>query len=156
MKGLPTAHNAFALLLMVVALLTGPAAAGKGSQPWTEEEINLPTGEAEPLRSFSKQIADWRERIYVFVLEDTEAGRCIGSSTIVAKQGRPGARYYWLKVTKEERRSTALGKRFVHTKLHLMSTDNGPTEVGGLILDPTYRHHPEKCGKPRRSKPAGR
>ena len=99
------------------------------------------------LRSFSKQITDWRERIYVFVLEDTDAGRCVGTSTIVAKQGRPGAPYYWLKVTEEERRSTALGKRFVHTKLHLMSTENGPTEVGGLILDPTYRHHSEKCGK---------
>ena len=32
---------------MVVAFLTGPAAAGKGSQPWTEVEIKLPTGEAE-------------------------------------------------------------------------------------------------------------
>ena len=98
-------------------------------------------------RSFAREIADWRERIYVFALEDSETGCCIGTSTIVAKQGRPGARYYWLKVTTEERRSTALGKRFVHTKLQLMSTDNGPTEIGGLILDPSYRRHPEKAGK---------
>ena len=98
-------------------------------------------------RSFAREIPDWRERIYVFVLEDTEAGRCIGTSTIVAKQGRPGVSYYWLKITREERRSTALAKRFVHTKLQLMSTDDGPTEIGGLILDPNYRHHPERCGK---------
>jgi len=99
------------------------------------------------LRSFSGEIADWCERIYVFVIEDTEAERCVGTSTIIAKQGRPGAPYYWLKVTSEERRSTALAKRFVHRKLQLMSTENGPTEIGGLILDPAYRNHPEKCGK---------
>ena len=98
-------------------------------------------------RSFAGEIADRREGIYVFVLEDTDAERCIGSCTILAKHGRPGAPYYWLKVTTEERRSTALGRRFVHTRLQLMSTEDGPTEIGGLILDPAYRHHPGKCGK---------
>ncbi|MEN8162313.1 MAG: arginine N-succinyltransferase, partial [Myxococcota bacterium] len=39
------------------------------------------------------------------------------------------------------------GKRFEHTRLQLRSTEDGPTEVGGLILDPAYRAHPEKCGK---------
>ena len=47
----------------------------------------------------------------------------------------------------EERRSPELGKRFVHTKLRLRSTEDGPTEVGGLILDPAYRQHPLRCGK---------
>ena len=98
-------------------------------------------------RSFSGEIASRGEGVYVFVLEDTEAGRIVGSSLILAKHGRPGAPYYWLKVSREERRSTALGKRFVHTKLQLMSTEDGPTEIGGLILDPRYRSHPEKCGK---------
>jgi arginine N-succinyltransferase len=37
--------------------------------------------------------------------------------------------------------------RFVHTKLQLHSSEDGPTEVGGLILDPAYRRHPERCGK---------
>jgi arginine N-succinyltransferase len=55
--------------------------------------------------------------------------------------------YFWCAVTSEERRSDELGKRFVHTKLQLMSTEDGPTEVGGLILDPAYRRHPERCGK---------
>ena len=35
----------------------------------------------------------------------------------------------------------------MHTKLRLRSTEDGPTEIGGLILDPAYRRHPEKCGK---------
>jgi arginine N-succinyltransferase len=99
------------------------------------------------LRSFAGKAADWRNGVYVFVLEDTAAGRAIGTSTIIAKQGRPGMPYFWCAVTTEERRSDELGKRFVHTKLQLHSTEDGPSEVCGLILDPAYRRHPERCGK---------
>jgi arginine N-succinyltransferase len=99
------------------------------------------------VRSFAGDLDDWREGIYVFVLEDTDRNRCVGTSTILAKHGRPGAPYFWLKVTSEERRSAELGKRFVHTKLQLHSTEDGPTEIGGIILDPAYRRHKEKCGK---------
>jgi arginine N-succinyltransferase len=98
-------------------------------------------------RSFAGRIADWREGVYVFALEDTAARRCIGTSSIIAKHGRPGMPYFWLAVTTEERRSVELEKRFLHTKLQLHSTEDGPTEIGGLILDPAYRRHPDKAGK---------
>jgi arginine N-succinyltransferase len=98
-------------------------------------------------RSFAGGIDDWREGIYVFALEDTAANRCVGTSSIIAKHGRAGLPYFWLAVTREERRSAELGKRFVHTKLQLHSSEDGPTEIGGLILDPAYRRHPEKAGK---------
>jgi arginine N-succinyltransferase len=118
------------------------------------DSVNLPSDRdfleqriACSLRSFADTIDDWREGVYVFVLEDTSAGRCVGTSTILAKHGRPGAAFFWLEETSEERRSAELGKRFVHKKLQLHSTEDGPSEVGGLILDPAYRRHPEKCGK---------
>jgi arginine N-succinyltransferase len=98
-------------------------------------------------KSFAGDLEDWTLGIYVFVLIDTEADRCIGTSTILAKHGRPSAPYFWLAVTTEERRSAELGKRIVHTRLQLKSTTDGPTEIGGLILDPDYRRHPQKCGK---------
>ena len=90
---------------------------------------------------------DRRECAYLFVMEDREARRCVGTSQILAKTGRPEAPYYWLEVSFEERWSPELKKRFVHKKLRLRSTVDGPTEVGGLILDPAYRAHPQKCGK---------
>ncbi len=90
---------------------------------------------------------DWRHCAYVFVLEDLAARRCVGTSLILAKNGRPEAPYYWLEVSNEERFCPELKKRFVHKKLRLRSTVDGPTEVGGLILDPAYRAHPLKCGK---------
>ncbi len=99
------------------------------------------------LRSFAQQLDDWRDGIYVFVLVDADAARCVGTSTIVAKLGRPEVPYFWLGVTREERRSAELNRRFVHTKLQLFSTEDGPTEIGGLILDPAYRRSPESCGK---------
>ena len=99
------------------------------------------------LESFAGRLEDWRRGIYVFVLEDTESGRCIGSSTILAKHGTPEAPFYWLEVSTEERSSAELRKRFVHTKLQLRSTEDGPTEIGGLILDPAWRGQPGKHGK---------
>jgi arginine N-succinyltransferase len=118
------------------------------------DSVNLPSDRDflaqridSSLRSFAGRIADWREGIYVFALEDSAARRCVGTSTIVAKHGRAGVPCFWLAVTTEERHSVELGKRFVHTKLQLHSTEDGPTEIGGLILDPAYRRHPEKAGK---------
>lgn len=97
------------------------------------------------LRSFAE--GDCQNGIYVFVLEDSEAGRCVGTSAILAKHGVPGNPYYWFELSTEERRSDQLGKRFTHTKLQLRSSEDGPTEIGGLILEPDYRCHPQKWGK---------
>ena len=90
---------------------------------------------------------DPRAAVFVFVMEDLSSGHCIGTSLIRAKVGRPGEPYYWLEVSSEERRSPELGKRLVHRKLRLCSTEDGPTELGGLVLDPAWRHHPSRCGK---------
>lgn len=98
-------------------------------------------------RSFAGEIGHRREGVYVFVLEDAAAARVIGTSTIVAKHGTPEHPFYWLEVYTEERHSSELGRHFEHQKLRLRSTEDGATEIGGLILDPGYRRHPRKCGK---------
>jgi arginine N-succinyltransferase len=97
--------------------------------------------------SFSRRITDWRERIYMFVAEACESGEVIGTSLILATHGSPAVPFYWLEVTREERSSEILGKHFVHEKLQLRSTTDGPTEVGGLILDPRFRGSASGCGK---------
>jgi arginine N-succinyltransferase len=118
------------------------------------DSVNLPSDRgfledriARSQLSFAGELADWREGIYVFALEDDDAGRCVGTSMVIAKHGRHGSPCFWLSESREERRSSELGRRFVHTKLQLHSTEDGPSEIGGLILDPAYRGHPEKCGK---------
>jgi len=99
------------------------------------------------LRSFAGRQRGDETGLYIFAMENSETGRCIGTSLILAKHGVPGSPHYWFEVSTEERRSDELAKRFVHTKLRLCSTEDGPSEIGGLILDPEYRRHPDKCGK---------
>jgi arginine N-succinyltransferase len=118
------------------------------------DSVNLPADEgflreriALSLESFAGRSADPKSAVYVFTLEDTARGLAVGTSSLIAKHGRPGSPYYWLEVSTEERSSPELDRRFVHTKLRLRSTEDGPTEVGGLILDPAYRQHPQRCGK---------
>jgi arginine N-succinyltransferase len=120
----------------------------------TLDSVNLPDDPpflAERIalsrRSFAGEIADWREGLYLFMLEDRDAGRCVGTSMIRAKHGTPDAPYYWLEVSTEERRSTELDKHFVHKRLQLKISTDGPTEIGGIVLDPDWRRHPQKCGK---------
>jgi arginine N-succinyltransferase len=98
-------------------------------------------------RSFAADLESPDDAIYTFVMEDRDAGRVVGTCMIIAKHGVPGNPNYWCEVSSEERASTELDKRLVHTKLRLRSTEDGPSEIGGLILAPEYRRHPEKCGK---------
>ena len=56
-----------------------------------------------PLRSFAGALEDLRRRGYVFVLEDLQAGRIIGTSKILAQLGRRDAPYIFLDVIVEEK-----------------------------------------------------
>lgn len=104
---------------------------------------------AASVRSFAARAPERSGAVYVFLLEDQGDGdgRVVGASLILAKHGTAGSPHYFLEVSEEERASAALGRRLVHRKLRLRASEDGPTEVGGLILDPAYRAHPRKCGK---------
>ncbi len=87
------------------------------------------------------------EREYLFVLEDLEANRVIGTSMIHAQHGTRRAPHVYFEVFKEERYSETLDRYFVHQCLRLGYDYNGPTEIGGLILLPEYRGNPASLGK---------
>jgi arginine N-succinyltransferase len=118
------------------------------------DSMNLPSDRQflaqrihDSLRSFDGRTSRRAESVFVFVLEDLMTRHCIGTSTILAKHGTAQSPHYWLELSTEERQCAQLGRRFAHDKLRLRSSLDGPTEIGGLILDPRYRRHPEKCGK---------
>ena len=117
------------------------------------DSMNLPSDRRflaqrihDSLRSFAGG-SRRAEAVYVFVLEDAATRHCVGTSTILAKHGTVQHPHYWLELSTEERLCSQLGRHFAHDKLTLRASDDGPTEIGGLILDPRYRRHPEKCGK---------
>ncbi|HSN99526.1 MAG TPA: arginine N-succinyltransferase [Candidatus Nanopelagicales bacterium] len=102
-------------------------------------------------RSFNGSITNPRLRQYVFVLVDhgegtPKGGTIIGTSMIIAQLGRREAPYIYFDVLDEERYSATIDKHFHHTVLRIGYSYNGPTEIGGLVLMPTYRQRTEKLG----------
>ncbi len=115
--------------------------------------LNLPPDETvitskirRSLKSFAGQLGK-DEAEYMFVIEDTESRKVVGSSTIIAKHGTDENPHNFLKVIKKERYSQDLGVGFIHTVLRFQQSSDGPTEIGGLLIDKNYRGRPEKLGK---------
>jgi arginine N-succinyltransferase len=101
---------------------------------------------ARSRRSFAGQAASEREREFVFVLEDTESRSVIGTSSVYSCISWPGHPHLFFRVRKREHYSDDLGTGQVHVTIQLDTDESGPSEVGGLILAPGYRRHPERLG----------
>ncbi len=117
------------------------------------DSINLPTERedmrrviARSRRSFAGTLENRAEAVYVFVAEDRRTPRVAGGSMIIAKHGTPESPHYYLEVGSDERYSRTLHKMFRHSYLHLRHSMDGPTEVGGLIVEPRLRRHPARLG----------
>ncbi len=81
---------------------------------------------------------------YLFVLEADR--KILGCSLIMAKHGTPGHPHLWFSLDRVEKHSETLKVRKLHTVLRMGGTEDGPTEVGGLVVLPRYRSRPERCG----------
>lgn len=115
--------------------------------------INLPaekrvieTKIERSLASFAGELSK-AEAEYLFVVEDTDAEMVAGSSLILAKNGTPTSPNFSFRILKKERFSRELGIGFIHQILRLRANTDGPTEVGGLVVDRGYRRRPEKVGR---------
>ena len=97
-------------------------------------------------QSFSGAI-DPFDREYLFVLEDPEAGRIVGTSMIHAQHGKRGAAHVYFDVSSQEHYSETIDTYLVHQVLRIGYNYDGPTEIGGLILVPEMRGHPQSLGK---------
>ena len=115
--------------------------------------LNLPADRKVLSDKIEKSVASFAgdlERAdaeYLFVLEDVESEMVVGSSLIIAKHGTEESPHYFFRVTKQNRFSEDLGVGFIHQVLQLKEDCDGPTEIGGLLIDRTYRRRPEKLGK---------
>lgn len=97
-------------------------------------------------RSFNGELPK-EEAEYLFILEDCEESRLIGSSLIMAKHGSQEVPHSAFEVYKRNHYSEDLGIGFIHQVLKLKIDTDGPTEIGGLLVDKSYRSRPEKLGK---------
>lgn len=85
--------------------------------------------------------------LFMFSIEDSESGGVIGTSQIKARMGGPGNPNYSFRVSQREFRSKSLGFGTTHLIARLHEDATGPTEVGGLIIQPSYRGHRSKPGR---------
>jgi arginine N-succinyltransferase len=82
------------------------------------------------------------EAKYIFVAEDQVSGRVVGTSMIAAQHGTPESPHFYFEVGSEERFSSTINTGFIHGTLKLRYDGNGPSELGGLVLDPEVRNQP--------------
>ncbi|MEC9441477.1 MAG: arginine N-succinyltransferase [Myxococcota bacterium] len=97
--------------------------------------------------SFGGRYDSISDREYVFVMIEPDLDKIIGSCMIIAQHGtftRPSVYY---RVRQEQMYSSTIGRHFVHQVLQMTYDYDGPTEIGGLILDPEWRGHELKLGK---------
>jgi arginine N-succinyltransferase len=84
---------------------------------------------------------------YLFVVEDLEENLIVGSSLILPKHGTDEVPHTFFKVLKRNHYSEDLGIGFIHQVLRFQMDTDGPTEIGGLLVDKSYRRRPEKLGR---------
>jgi arginine N-succinyltransferase len=90
-------------------------------------------------RSFGGQVDPFK-REYLFILEDRDGGgRLAGTCMIHAQHGTRRAPHIYFEVLEDERYSETLDRHFTHRILRIGYNYAGPTEIGGLVLDPHYR-----------------
>lgn len=115
--------------------------------------LNLPADRKILSEKIERSVAsfggelDKKNAEYLFVVEDLESGMIVGSSLILAKHGTDEVPHYYFKLVKKNRFSEDLGIGFIHQVLQLKEDCDGPTEIGGLLIDRSYRRRPEKLGK---------
>ena len=108
--------------------------------------VNLPDDERElssilerSARSFDGRIRDPFEREYLFVMEETRTGKVVGTSLIIAQHGTRDAPHIFFDVYEKEHYSSSVDRHFRHRVLSIGYNFDGPTEIGGLVVDPQFR-----------------
>lgn len=85
--------------------------------------------------------------IFMFVIEELNSEGCIGSSQVVSQMGGPGQPNVCFKLESREKYAEDLKFGTKHTVAKVYLDETGPSELGGLILQPSFRGHKLKLGR---------
>ena len=97
--------------------------------------------------SFADKIANKMECKYIMVAEDTVKKRLCAVSMVAAQHGTEETPHFFFEVANEQKFSQTINTGFIHGTLKLKYDTNGPTEIGGLLVDPDYRNFEERVGR---------
>ena len=85
--------------------------------------------------------------LFMFTLEDTESDGVLGTSQVISRMGGPGNPQVSFRLDERNYFSNSLQVGTRHTVATLHLDESGPTEIGGLILQPSFRGHKKKLGR---------
>ena len=116
--------------------------------------INL-TNDRDFLREkIQRSLASMREAIpnkydgkYIFVAENLESKQILGTSMVAAQHGTEESPHFYFEVGSERKFSETISTGFIHGTLKLKYDTNGPSEIGGLVLDPEFRNSELRIGR---------
>ncbi len=91
--------------------------------------------------------AETESEFFMFSMEDTETDTVVGTSQVRCHQGGPGNPNWSMQVSEKTFRSDPLSFRSTHLVGKLYGDESGPSEIGGLILQPTHRGHAARPGR---------
>jgi arginine N-succinyltransferase len=83
----------------------------------------------------------------MFSIEDLDGGGVVGTSQIRAHMGGAGNPNWRMKLTERKFFAPELGQGTTHTVAQLDGDESGPTEIGGLIIQPSHRGHKLRPGR---------
>ena len=85
--------------------------------------------------------------IFMFVLEEMGSEGCIGTSQVISQMGGVGHPNVCFKLETREKYANDLKFGAKHTVARVHLDESGPSELGGLILQPSFRGHSMKLGR---------
>jgi arginine N-succinyltransferase len=99
------------------------------------------------MESFSDRIVNKKDAKYIFVAHDLSTNRLLGTSMVSAQHGTPETPHFYFEVGSEQKLSQSINMGFIHGTLKFRYDTDGPTEIGGLLVDPDSRNRPDKVGR---------
>jgi arginine N-succinyltransferase len=102
-------------------------------------------------RSFQNKLSNKFEGKYLFVAEEikpgAKSGEIYGTSMIAAQHGTPESPHFYFDVSNEKKFSETINTGFIHGTSKLKYDTDGPSEIGGLVVDPSYRNTESHIGR---------
>lgn len=118
---------------------------GAGGAPGAGGDGERPASGKHARTGFASTHAE--SDLFMFTIVDRDSGAAIGTSQIRARMGGPGNPNYAFKLEEREFFSESLNFGTTHTIGRLYGDETGPTEIGGLILQPSFRGHRGRPGR---------
>lgn len=127
-------------------VLAAESVDGLGEKAGTVRETKETRQETSAFASGLRSLTG-RSPLFMFVLEDTESNGVVGTSQIISRMGGPGMPNLSFQLSRKDMFSETLQVGATHMTLKLRLDDTGPTEIGGLIAQPSMRGHKKKLGR---------